>query len=58
MYAEVLVQYGSKSLDRTFTYKNGEVKCICNQFGYFKDSEFDPQFNAWKTFDGTKEIVL
>lgn len=44
--------------DKTFTYKNGEVKCICNQFGYFKDSEFDPQFNAWKTFDGTKEIVL
>lgn len=44
--------------DKTLQYKNGEVKCITNQFGYKDESEYDSQFNAWKTFDCNKEIIL
>lgn len=44
--------------DKVLKYKNGEIKCITNQFGYRVESEEGSQFDAWKTFSSTKEIVL
>lgn len=44
--------------DKTLKYKNGEIKCICNQFGYKGESDYGSQFDAWKTFDSNKTIEV
>lgn len=44
--------------DKTLKYKNGEIKCICNQFGYKGESDYGSQFDAWETFDSNKMIEV
>lgn len=44
--------------DKTLKYKNGEIKCVCNQFGYRGEAEQGSQFNAWLTYDKNKEIII
>lgn len=44
--------------DKVLKYKNGEIKCITNQFGYKGESDYGSQFDAWKTFDSNKMIEL
>lgn len=38
--------------------QNKTMSFLCNQFGYKGESQYDEQFNAWKTFNSEKEIVV
>ena len=44
--------------DKDLVYKNGTIKCICNQFGYKGESEQGSQFDAWKTYNPNAYIEV